>query len=89
MDKRLQEILDNYSGKERYGFEEAKKELLDLFGINHSAIDHLKKIVRIYEMGKAGTSAIFAQGQAMDGYTQLYNYNDLADKAKKIVDHCG
>jgi len=31
MNKELQNILDNYSGKEHYGFKEAKKELLDLF----------------------------------------------------------
>lgn len=55
------------------------------YSINNKVIDHLKKIVRIYEMGKVGTSAIFAQGQAMDGYTQLYNYNDLAEKAKEII----
>jgi len=38
MDKKLQEILDNYSGKEHYGFEEAKKELLDLFGVSESTL---------------------------------------------------
>jgi len=39
MDKKLKEILDNYSGKEHYGFEEAKKELLDLFGVSGSLPD--------------------------------------------------
>ena len=68
--------------------DKAQSLLLGLFSLSHNAIDHLKKIVRIYEMGKAGTPAISAQGQAMDGYTQLANYNDLAEKAKKIIEHC-
>ena len=70
-------------------FAKEEVKLFSLPDVNHSASEHLKKIVKIYDMGKSGTSAISAQGQAMDGYTQLYNYNDLAEKAKKIIEHCG
>lgn len=34
MDKELKEIFDKYSGKEHYGYNEAKKEFLDLFSVS-------------------------------------------------------
>ena len=36
MDKELKEIFDKYSGKEHYGYDEAKKELLYLFSVSGS-----------------------------------------------------
>ena len=33
---------------------------------------------------KEGKPSFANQGQSMNGYSQLYNYNALADKAKKL-----
>ena len=39
--EKLNEIFDKYSGKEHYGYAEAKKDLLDLFSFNGSLPFHV------------------------------------------------
>jgi hypothetical protein len=42
------------------------------------AIALLKRIAAIKVVADSGEATLAAQGQAMDGYTQLYNYNQIA-----------
>lgn len=60
----------------------------DLQNANRSILDVLKDLIKIYEMGKSGAASFAAQGQAIDGFTQLYNYNELAKEAKQLLEHC-
>jgi len=45
----------------------------------------LEKIVMVYNCQKQGTVLFGCQGQSMDGYSALANYNSIAEEIKEFL----
>lgn len=58
--------------------------IFDYHSDRFSMANFLENFVKIYQCQKNGTVLFGCQGQAMDGYTALHHYNELA---KEVIKH--
>jgi hypothetical protein len=56
---------------------------MEITEVNHQAIELLNAICRIREYQDKPSLA--NQGQCLDGYSALASYNDIADKARQLL----